>query len=72
MNKQITSEILNKFSKNYSLNFTNKIIENAITTNGLEKTCIDNSVIVENQPVFNIEKENVHMHLFKMIMEMLL
>ena len=33
----------------------NEIIENAITKNGLENTCIRREIIIENQPVFNIE-----------------
>ncbi len=55
MNKQITLEQINEFSKEYNNEKTNKIIENSITKNGLENTCIDRNVIIENQPIFNIE-----------------
>lgn len=55
MNKQITLDLIKKFSKKYNNNSLNKIIENAITKNGLEKSCIDNNIIIENQPIFNIE-----------------
>ena len=43
------------FSKEYNDNPNNKIIENAITTNGLENACLDRDIVRENQPVFNIE-----------------
>lgn len=55
MNKQITLEQITEFSKEYNNEKTNKIIENSITKNGLENTCIDRNVIIENQPIFNIE-----------------
>ena len=55
MNKQITLDLIKKFSKKYNNNSLNKIIENAITKNGLENSCIDNNIIIENQPIFNIE-----------------
>ena len=35
--------------------FGDKIIENAITENGLENACINRDIIIENQTVFNIE-----------------
>ena len=55
MEKQITFNIINNFSRIYNNNPINKIIENAITENGLEKCCKDKSIIEENQPIFNIE-----------------
>ena len=55
MEKQITLDLLNNFSNTYNSNSMNRIIENAITSNGLEKSCIDRRIIEENQPVFNIE-----------------
>ena len=55
MNKQITLEQITEFSKEYNNEKTNKIIEKSITKNGLENTCIDRNVIIENQPIFNIE-----------------
>lgn len=58
MNEQITFDLINKFSKLYNDDKTNKIIENAITKNGLEKSCIDRGIIEENQPIFNIELPN--------------
>ncbi len=58
MEKQITLDMINNFSKNYNNNPINKIIENSITENGLEKSCIDRRIIEENQPIFNIELPN--------------
>lgn len=55
MENQITLEQLNEFKRVYNSNKTNKLIENAITRNGLENTCINRDIIIENQPVFNIE-----------------
>lgn len=55
MDEQISLEQINKFSEEYNNNKINKIIENSITKNGLENTCIDRQIIIENQPVFNIE-----------------
>lgn len=55
MESQITLEQIKKFREIYNLNKSNKIIENAITKNGLENACINRDVIVENQPIFNIE-----------------
>ena len=52
---EITLEDIKAFSKEYNANPTNKIIENAITTDGLENACLDRDIIRENQPVFNIE-----------------
>lgn len=55
MEKQISLEQIRNFREKYNSNLTNKIIENAITKNGLENACINRDVIIENQPVFNIE-----------------
>lgn len=55
MGAKIKLEQIEEFSKIYKSNKTNKIIENAITKNGLENACINRDVIIENQPVFNIE-----------------
>lgn len=55
MESQISLEQINKFSKIYNSDKTNKIIENTITKNGLENACINREVILENQPIFNIE-----------------
>ena len=55
MENQITLEQIKKFSETYSSNKTNKTIENAITKNGLENACINRDILIENQPVFNIE-----------------
>lgn len=55
MESQISLEQIKKFRDIYSSNKTNKIIENAITKNGLENACINRDVIIENQPIFNIE-----------------
>lgn len=55
MESQISLEQIKEFSETYNKDKTNKIIENAITKNGLENACINIDVILENQPVFNIE-----------------
>lgn len=55
MKEQITFEQIKDFSKKYNEDKTNKIIENTITKNGMENACISRDVIIENQPVFNIE-----------------
>lgn len=55
MESQISLEQIKEFSKIYNADKTNKIIENAITKNGLENACINRDIIIENQPVFNIE-----------------
>ena len=51
----ITLKDIQDFSKKYNDNPINKVIENAITNNGLENTMLDEKIIAENQPVFNIE-----------------
>ena len=55
MEEQITLEQIKKFREAYNSNKINKIIENAITKNGLEDACINRDIIIDNQPVFNIE-----------------
>lgn len=55
MEEQISLEQIKKYRKIYNSEKTNKIIENAITKNGLENACINRDVIIENQSVFNIE-----------------
>lgn len=55
MENQISLEQIKKFKEIYNLDKTNKVIENAITQNGLENACINRDVIIENQPIFNIE-----------------
>ena len=51
----ITLKDIQDFSKKYNDNPVNKVIENAITNNGLENTMLDRKMIAENPPVFNIE-----------------
>ena len=41
----ITLKDIQEFSKEYNDNPNNKIIENAITTNGLENACLDRDII---------------------------
>ncbi len=55
MEDQISLEQLENFRKVYNSEKTNKIIENAITNNGLENACINRDIIIENQPIFNVE-----------------
>ena len=55
MKSQISLEQIKNFKEIYNSDKTNKIIENAITKNGLEDACINRDVIIENQSVFNIE-----------------
>ena len=55
MNNQISLEQIKKFKEVYDSDRMNKVIENAITKNGVEKACISRDAIIENQPVFNIE-----------------
>ena len=55
MENQISLEQIDEFKKIYNSEKTNKIIENAITKNGLENACINRDIIIENQPIFNIE-----------------
>ena len=59
MNNQISLEQIKKFKEVYDSDKMNKVIENAITKNGVEKACISRDVIIENQPVFNIYSYNL-------------
>ncbi len=51
----ISLKDIKEFSKEYNNNPINKIIENAITANGLEEVCLNRDIVEENQFVFNIE-----------------
>lgn len=51
----ISLKDIKEFSKEYNNNPINKIIENAITANGLEEACLNRDIVEENQFVFNIE-----------------
>lgn len=55
MQNQISLEQIKKFREFYNDDKMNKVIENSITKNGLESTCINRDIIIENQPIFNIE-----------------
>lgn len=55
MDGQILLERIKEFSRIYNLDLANKVIENAITNNGLEVACINRDIIIENQPIFNVE-----------------
>ena len=55
---EIEIKDIKQFSKEYNCNPYNKIIENAITQNGLEDACLNRDIIIENKPVFNIELPN--------------
>lgn len=51
----ITLKQIQEFSKIYNKDKKNKEIEKRITKLGLEKVCINEQIIKENSPVFNIE-----------------
>lgn len=51
-------EDIREFSEIYNSNPENKIIENAILKNGVQKTCLKQKIVVKNQPIFNIELPN--------------
>ena len=51
MESQISIEQIKRFREIYNENKTNKIIENAITKNGLENACINRDIIIENQQI---------------------
>ncbi len=55
MGDQISLQQINHFSKEYNKDTANKIIENKITQNGIEDTCINYDIIDENPPIFNVE-----------------
>lgn len=52
---EIKLDDIQEFSKKYNSNFVNKIIENAIVKNGIEEVMLERNILIENQPVFNIE-----------------
>lgn len=58
MEAQISLEQIKEFRKFYNSDKTNKIIENAITKNGLENACMNRDIIIENSPIFNLELPN--------------
>lgn len=53
--KNIELKDIENFSKNYNKDPRNKIIEDKIKIDGLEKTCINDEIIKDNTPTFNIE-----------------
>ena len=55
MQSQISLEQIKKFRELYNNDKMNKVIENSITKNGLENACINRDIIIENQPIFNVE-----------------
>lgn len=55
MEEQISMNQIKEFSKQYNSKIENKLMENAITKNGIDAVCIDKKVIQENKNVFQIE-----------------
>ena len=55
LDDKIEEVVLDQFDILTNSGDFDRIIENAITENGLEKSCIDRRIIEENQPIFNIE-----------------
>ncbi len=55
MEKNITLEEIKEFGEAYHKEDWNLQIENMITKNGLENSCMNKEVIMENSPVFNLE-----------------
>ncbi len=55
--KEIELNNIETFSKIYNSNVNNKNIENKIKQYGLEKVCINQKIIDENPPIFNLELE---------------
>lgn len=53
--KEISLEKIKKYNKEFSSNKWNKIISDSIIINGIDNTCFNSKVLVENQNVFNIE-----------------
>lgn len=47
--KEITLEKIKKYNEEFNSNKWNKIISNAITTNGINNTCFNPSVLTTNQ-----------------------
>ena len=55
--KKISLSNIESFSKIYNSNINNKNIENQIKQYGLDKVCINQKIIDENPPIFNLELE---------------
>ncbi len=55
--KEIKLKYIEQFSRTYNKNVNNKNIEKEIKQYGLDKVCINEKIIVENPPSFNIELE---------------
>lgn len=55
MGEQITQVQIKMFHEHYANNTQYQKIENSITSQGLEKACLNESIIAENPSVFNIE-----------------
>lgn len=55
--KEIELSNIESFSKIYNSNVNNKNIEKKIKQYGLDKVCIEQKIIDENPPIFNIELE---------------
>lgn len=55
--KEIELSNIESFSKIYNSNINNKNIENKIKQYGLDKVCINQKIIDENPPIFNLELE---------------
>lgn len=53
--KEITLDNIKKFKEEYQNNSVNKLLEDSIINNGINKTCFNHNVLIENQNVFNIE-----------------
>ncbi len=55
--KEIELKDIEQFSRTYNKNVNNKNIEKKIKQYGLDKVCINEKIIAENPPSFNIELE---------------
>lgn len=53
--KKITIDDIKEFKKKYNSDKTNKIIELAITNNGVNQVALDRNILAENKMVFSIE-----------------
>ena len=51
MNKQISLQQISNFSKEYNKNTENKLIENKVTQQGIEKACLNFDIIKENPTI---------------------
>ena len=56
MENQISLEQIDEFKKIYNSEKTNKIIENAITKNGLENACINRDIRINQSLISNCQK----------------